>query len=76
MPTHKEKYGHDGMTIKELEERASADMYEIVNRLNETDAKVIGNLIWGLMSKFRQAYRTAALIIEEDYAPSRTTMEA
>ena len=61
--TNAEKYGHEGMSNDELEERIAADLYELSNRLKDTDAKVIGNLLWQMMSRIREAYRTARLVL-------------
>lgn len=64
MPTSSEKYGHLGMTNDDLEERIAADLYELSERLRNTDAKVIGSLLWRLMCQIREAYRTARMISE------------
>ena len=61
-----EKYGHEEMSNDELEARIAADLYELSNRLKDTDAKVIGNLLWQMMSRIREAYRTARLVLGGD----------
>ena len=61
--TNAEKYGHGGMSNDQLEERIAADLYELSNRLKDTDAAVIGSLLWKMMGRIREAYRTALLVL-------------
>lgn len=63
MPTNKEKYGHEKMNDDELEDRISADMFELYERFRrDPKTATIGSLIWRLMHQLRESYRTAKLI--------------
>lgn len=64
MPTHSEKYGHTTMSNDDLEARIAADLYELSERLKDTDAKIISSLLYKFMHQIREAYRTARLAIE------------
>lgn len=64
MPTNSEKYSHITMSNDDLENRIAADLLELSNRINETESKIIGGLLWLEMNRIREAYRTARLITE------------
>jgi hypothetical protein len=64
MPTNKEKYSHGTMSNDDLEARIAADLYELSDRFKNTDASMIGSLLWKLMGQIREAYRTARMITE------------
>lgn len=51
------------MTNDELEERISADLYELHSRLNRQEkVKPIGGLLYRNMCEIREGYRTAKRI--------------
>lgn len=64
MPTWKEKYNHESMTVEEIEERAAADLIELHDRYKGTNAEKVGQLFYSLMCQLREGFRTAQRVME------------